>query len=992
MAGGSLHGVVTDPSGLAVAKVTVKVRLQNTGLEASALTDDDGLYRFVLLPPGDFDVSFEKASFAPVTLRGIRVTIGESASLDRQLEIGQVRSSIEVTGATALIESERTHQANTLEREAIENLPINRRDYLTFALLAPGIADSTSLADNADFRVKQTPTSGLSFYGNNGRGNSVTLDGGEMNDLGGGVRATVSQEAVQEFEINRSNYSAELGGASGGVINIVSKSGTNSKHGSLFGFFRDDVLDAGNPYARVLRGGQLVGTKPPSNREQFGASLGGPIRKDRTFFFAALESLIRNESAVVTLYTDPSIFNITPAQNAVLNALPAGEAAQLRGALTMSPATIALFQDNGGVFPYSTHNWLFSTRLDHTFGPNDQFFFRINYSHLQETSANVQALVAASRGTKLHQVDPTAIVHWTHSFGPNAVNEGHIQGNYRDFDVSSLDPYGPELRIEGYGTFNRDLLLPSDTNERRFDIRDGFTWVHGKHTFKTGGEVLIRAFRDQSQVFFGGQFEFGALPGSILNPALPPSFTITALQAFNLGLASTYLQAFGNDKVSAVEPFYSVYAQDSWKVRPNLTLDFGVRYELDRQLPAVPTDKTDVAPRLALAWQPFGDQKTVVRAGYGIFYSPTYFQIDYISQALSIQPNGNRQIAQQFTNILTPGAASSANIYSTLVSQGVITLPVATRSISPADLTQFGLSFAQSGPVPSFALLFDTASSFKRPYSQQSSLSAEHQIGNDLAVSASYTYVHTIRLPELVDVNLLPAPVDPTLGIPVWSSPADFVNPNIAQHNQYESIGRAFYSGMILEMRKRFSRRFSLTANYTLSHATDDNVDYNIDYQANNQTNLRAEHASSSFDERHKVVAYALWNAPGGVQISPVFRANSGRPFNLLVGYDLNQDRHDTTDRPVGAGRNTGIGPDFWTFDMRVAREFRLTESLHIDLLAEGFNLTNHVNYGAVNNVVGNIAGPFDLRGNPNLSPSQPLGFTSALDGRRIQLGVRIRF
>jgi hypothetical protein len=242
------------------------------------------------------------------------------------------------------------------------------------------------------------------------------------------------------------------------------------------------------------------------------------------------------------------------------------------------------------------------------------------------------------------------------------------------------------------------------------------------------------------------------------------------------------------------------------------------------------------------------------------------------------------------------------------------------------------------------------------------------------------------------DGNLLQAPVDPTLGIRVWR-PQDFVNPLLFQQNIYESTGRAFYSGVILEAEKRFGRKFSMSANYTFSRATDEVTDYNSDFQANDQTNLRAERSLSSFDQRHKFVAYGLWQAPLGLQLTPIFRANSGRPFNLLTGIDINNDRHSTTDRPPGAGRNTGHGPRFFTFDMRLAKQVRLGgERRILQLTVEAFNLTNTLNYASVNNTVGLLAPPFNVSGRDDRTPSEPLGFTSAFDARRVQLGVRFSF
>jgi hypothetical protein len=354
---GELHGLITDPSGAAVPGASVSAQNQATGLTRTASSDSNGEYRILLLPPGDYIVTAEKQSFRAKSVNGVRVTVGQLAELDIALELGVNRERVEVHAEAQLMETERTRQADTLERESIQNLPINRRDYLHYALLAPGVADATTLADNADFRPQQSPHSGLSFFGSNGRGNFFSVDGGEVNNDTGGVRSTVSQDAVQEFQINRANYSAEFGGATGGVINIVTKGGGNALHGSVFGYFRHDSLDAGNPFARVLSGTSLVRVKPPSHRQQFGANAGGPLRKDKTFWFFAGEGLIRNESSVISLLTDRSIFGPTPQQEAVLSQLPPPAAAELRGALTSPPATVRMFELNSGIVPFPAHNW-----------------------------------------------------------------------------------------------------------------------------------------------------------------------------------------------------------------------------------------------------------------------------------------------------------------------------------------------------------------------------------------------------------------------------------------------------------------------------------------------------------------------------------------------------------------------------------------------------------------------------------------------------------
>ena len=989
---GELRGTLTDVSSALIPNATVTLKREATGLTRQVTTNADGSYHLFLIPPGEYEVEFAKQGFRTELHRGVQVTVGEIATLDAQLQVGVLREAVVVTAEAPLLENYRSQQANTLVQQSLANLPIDRRDYLTFTLLTPGVTEANTIADNTDLRVKQTPQSGLSFFGSNGRGNSITVDGGEANDTSGGVRSTLPQEAVQEFQINRSNYSAELGSASGGAVNILSKSGTNALHGSVFDYWRNQIFDAANPFARILTSdGNLVRTKPPAKRQQFGGSIGGPLKKDRTFVFGAFEGLVRRESSVVSILTDRSIFQPTPAQMQVISQLPADQAAVLQSVLTASPSTVALFEKNSGVFPFQTDSWRFSTRLDHQKDPQNYFFFRHNLSHVNETNANVQALVGASRGYAQHQFDPTTAAGWVHIFSPQVVNEARAQWAYRSFDLNSLDPFGPELRINGYGVFNKDFLLPSRTIEQRYEFRDNVTLVSGAHTWKFGTQVLVRGTHSDNEVFFAGRFTFGDLPGSILNPLLPPTFTINALQAFNLGLAQTYQQGSGNPTVASTQPYSAFYVQDSWRVRPNLTLDLGVRYEIDVRKAPVPTDKNNFAPRAAFAWTLPGHSNTVVRGAYGIFYSPTYYQIDWVVNALN-EVNGERPIAQAFTSILTPGPAAANNIFTTLRNQGAIGIPVPTGAIGPAQVAPFGITFPHSGPLPPFSVLFGINPNFVNPYSQQTFLSIERQLSSDTTITLGYTYARTLRLPWQRDQNLLDAPVDPQLGIRVWSSPQYFADPLAAQRNIFESTANSFYKGLTVEFKKRFSHRFGLDANYTLSKAMDDTTDFSADFQAADQTNRRGEHALSSFDQRHNFVVYGTWTAPKGFLFSPIFRANSGRPFNLLVGYDLNQDRHDTTDRPAGAARNTGLGPNFWTLDVRLGREFRLSERGRLTLTLEAFNLLNRLNYSSVNNVVGNMAGPFQVSGRDDRLPTQPLGFTSARDPRRLQLGLRLSF
>ncbi|MFQ5776943.1 MAG: carboxypeptidase regulatory-like domain-containing protein [Terriglobia bacterium] len=1058
-ASGDIRGTVTDPSGAVVPQATVVVVNADKGIRRTDVADAAGAYRVTGLPPAAYDVTAESRGFETQIRKGVVVTVGQTVIVDFQLQVSAMATEVVVTTETPLLEPEKTHQANTVSEQYIRGLPIDRRDYLTYTLLMPGVVDSDAFSDNTDFRVAQTPQSGISFYGSNGRGNNVTVDGSEANDDSGGVRLTLSQDAVQEFQINRSNYSTEYGGASGGVINIVSKSGTNKVHGSAFVFFRDDSLDARDPFAigSALAPGDpfslsAVGqpVDPPSDRQQFGGTIGFPIRKDKTFFFFGYEGLRRDESAAVPVLTDTSIFLPTAAQSGVFNGLvalgatpvpclsvpltvlPANVCAGvLGGLLTVDPTAaetpfaalsepflVNLFVNNSGIFPFTGRSDLFSARLDHQVNDNNQLFFRYNFGDTRERNSNLRALVGFSRGNLLEQFDSTIVAGWYRQFSHRAQNEARVMWNYYELDVTPNDPRGPELSLAGFGFFNRDIFLPSFTTGRRYEFTDNVTFITGRHKMKFGGYLLLRDNETESHTFFPGRFNLGPLPGGLVSPTFAGTdgipgtsddIPINALQAFKLGLPQFYQQGFDNPTVESVNPFTAFYWQDTWTPRPNLTLNFGLRYEFDKRFKPLRSDKNNFAPRFGFSWDPFNDRKTVMRGGYGIFYSPIYYQIDYVVRALG-NVDGFLQIAQVFApltlpapclplGVSTPTVPLSACIFQSLLIQGVIGCSAGSTGscITPADLTQFGINITHNvdpvtGALPPLTVIFSGSDDYVNAYSQQGSFGIERELAPNFSISADYIFSRTLKITRARDKNIAPG--------------GGFVNPLILQDNVYESTGRAFYHGFILSVNKRFSHHVSLFANYTLSKAIDEVTDFNSDFQPSDQTNLRAERSLSAFDQRHKLVIAGVLQSPweGGpgaptlerifsdFTLSPIVRANSGRPFNLLAGADLNGDRHSTTDRPPFAGRNTGRGPDFWTFDLRVARNVGLGEERNLELIFEAFNLLNRLNFASVNNTVGVIGPPFNLKGRSDRSPSEPLGFTSAFPSRRIQLGLRFTF
>jgi len=1152
---GEITGTVTDASGGVLPKVTVNVIETQTGLKRTAVTDGTGRFRVVGLAPATYDVSVQMAGFATEIRRDVTVAVGQTVTSDFKLKPSQVATVIEVTDQPPVVETERSSQADTIAQQYIADLPIDRRDYLTFTLLAPGVSDSTRLAGDQDFRVKQTPQSGLSFYGSNGRGNSITVDGGETSGDGGGVRLTVSQDDVQEFQINRSNYGADLGGATGASINIVTKSGTNNVHGTLYGFFRNDAMDAANPFSfsQALQPGQTFNPANPDtlgspikdtlSRQQYGGTLGFPLKKDKTFLFVAFEGLRQNAQASVPLLTDTNIFRPSLSQNTVIGGLtggtvvpclsgpvgaavaqqlglpapnpttnlPAAACAQiLTGVLTVDPATSPLnaflvnqFETQGGVFPYDSHQYLASGRLDHRFDANNEISVTYRYGHDLEESPDVQSLTAFSAGSSIHNYDNNLQLAWYRQFSPTTQNEARVQWDYNSFNVIPNEPAEVGLQIPGFiNNLGTNIFLPNITILRRYEFADNFTIIRGHHTFKFGGSEILRGNHTESHTFFPGRFVFGSLPGDVLTPLLP---SLTSLQSASFGLPEIYQQGFGNPTYGYYDrPLTAFYGQDSWKIAPSFTLNYGLRYELDTQFAPLTTYKKDFAPRVSFAWDPFKDHKTVIRGGYGIFYGPVDAQIPDVDLSLGalnknksavensspagqvanisaicgvsyfgfplpgLGGNGsspcNREIsiyADGFGGVPALGIAGSATIFQALFAQGLIqcTTPTAGNNacITPAAAAgpfpngQTGINVTNTGALSPLQVLFVNQPGYRPPIAQQASFGIEREIGPGFSISISGIYSHTQRLPVAIDTNLLPAPFTPVPlangqtfsyrnwnttaggGDPIPGSPEGlpcnnpttlvtqcFANPLIVQNNQYTSAAYALYEGGIVEVKKRFSDHFTLFGNYTFSKGFDTSTDFNSDYGPQDPTNLNLDRALSEFDERHKVVIAGVFDSPwkgsvlSGFQLAPIFSYHSGHPFNLLAGGEVNGDNHVTNERPIGAPRDTGLGPNYVDFDMRLIWRHNLGEKANLQFTAEGFNIANRTNFASVNNEVSPLfalptAAPYFGQGNTSFNvhgirpgtalagggtatPSTPLAFTSALPKRQIQLGVRLTF
>lgn len=1068
-----LRGRVLDPNGAAVPGATITATNNARGTTRSVTADEEGNFVILSLQPSTYTVKVEASGFAPKTINNVLLEVGQQAALDVDLALGEIGAVVDVlAGEQQLVDTERTQQSTVISAQQLNNLPINRRNFLDFALLTPGVSDADNINDSTDFRVAQTPQSGLSFGGNNGRGNSINVDGSTTDTPSGGARNVLSQEAVQEFQVDRNSYNAEFGGASGGMVNIVSKTGGNELRGSLFGYFRDKTFDARNTFDNNPDG------QSPFNRQQFGGSLGGKIVENKTFFFVAAEGLRQNQTSFVTLndsLTDG--LRIAPAnqfsdQTFFLNYLiskptlaPLGIG--IRNALTIPTSrangtgTADIYAATNGQFPAKDTSALITGRIDHTFSEKDSGFVRFNYANVQNENQATGALNAVSRGRSVDSPSGGILLSESHIFNSTTVNEFRSQFSYYRLIVEPNDPIGPEINILGYGNFGRDIFLPSDSITRSFDISDTLSMVRGSHTVKFGAVFQYNYVGTNSETYLPGTFRFGSLPfgalfttaqqGAIVqsivadypDPSNPTrqlllstlsnqtASTINALQAYNLDLPQVYQQGFGLPYFASGGQKFALFGQDTWKIRPNLTFNYGLRYFIQNEADPVPTDKNNFQPRIGFSWDVFNNAKTVIRAGAGIFTGQIDNQITNVTNTLASGTNPEN-INIVVSAITLPGSYSAVAIYRTLLAQGVI----GQRQIVASDLTQFGLNTAPGRPLEARIRLGEN---FESPETYQVSAAIQQNLGGGFAMEASYLFARGIHLVRPVDVrDYRITGTSPITGQPIVSAtelgcyaipgapPTGFncsttggaLNgnflPRYALDAEYQSVANSFYHAGTLQVTKRLSRNYSINANYTLSKTIDEATDFNTDYLAQNPLNVRDDRSLSAFDQRHRVVLSAVIVSPFENAIlkdfvfSPIFTAGSGRPFNLLVGTDTNNDSRLYNDRPATAGRNTGRGEAFYSFDMRLGRRFFVKESRFLELTFEAFNLFNRVNYNGINNVVGtacvnnfptnfNCAGstnsiPLNPRGIEGISPTAPLGFTSAAPARQLQFGIRYNF
>src|SRR6266850_941463 len=823
-----LSGTVTDPQGAVIPGASVTVRDVAKNFERNTITSGDGRYQFLLLPPGEYTVLVEAKGFGKVSARDT-LTVGQIAELPILMKVtsGEV---VEVSAQTEIIETQRTSSTNTIQQQRIDNLPINGRNYVNFAL-----TDSQTARDVAP-SIGAAPTSGINFGGQRARSNLVNLDGMDAVDNSvNGIRSTVSQEAVQEFQIIDNGYAAEYGRAAGGVVNIVTRSGGNKYHGTAFAYLRHRSLQAVNPFSNV--------SDPAYTRVQPGFTLSGPIVQNRTFWFLSFETTRRQETGFSTigqgnfglvpfnaaayapfgipgtvLMSAPqaqALASVAPgvasatylgtilqAQNVALNG--AAGSPVFPGSTTPLPGSYMALGSLVGNYPISEGTSVYSLRLDHRLNNAQQLMFRLNVSPSTATGIQVNAQNqnfgqnAFSRTSQQTYRDVAGTIQHTWTLGTNKVNEARFQYARRGlrYDFSHMAdtagdtdtvPDGSEIAINipGLAFFGREPFSFVDRVEQRYQFADNFSWMRGNHNFKFGTDINYIPLTADFTVNFGGLFNFGRLNAAAVNPAFAGLPAFSPLQTYGLGIPQSFVQGIGNPHDAFHNTPLAFYVQDSWRLRRNLTLNYGLRYdvELTKEFPAsnsiaaaaqralhitqgIPRDKNNVAPRLGIAWDPTGDGKTVVRASYGVFFDHPLLALAFDSDVAdgTQAPQVILAGGSPCTGASTPGFG---NLNATNVFRGTLSnancFPITSLGYLPQE-QRFDAFFPNSAwvnqnyltqgiPLSIQPFGFPTASNFEYAYSQQGNLGIERDLGGNFSLGVAYNFNGGRHINRPVNVN-----------------------------------------------------------------------------------------------------------------------------------------------------------------------------------------------------------------------------------------------
>ena len=983
---GNIEGRVLDPRGAVVPGASVTATSQETGLKKEAVVDEDGNYRLVFLPPGLYTVRATGQGFAQTELTDVTVNVGGLNALDINLSVSGASESVTVSDESPVVETTRTSVSTTVNERAIENLPVNGRNYLDFATLTPGVIRDPSRQGD------------LSVGGQKGTLNSLQVDGADNNNTffgqafgRTGVRPPYqfSEESVKEFQVNQNGFSAEFGRSGGAVINVVTKSGGNDFHGGLFEYFRDESLNANTPDVKASRtptGQPRPNVRPKSQINQFGGRLGGPIVRNRAFFFFTFDGQRTNFVNVLEVPTVP---------------------AAVQGILLPRLEPYAIDRDQN----------VFLVKTDISFDDSNQLSLRFNRQNFTGVNNEFTGRQAAGEHSG-NSIARTTTISGTlaSTFSASVVNEFRFQFA-RDEEPGTNNSEDPELQIRtGFGTlfFGRNNFSPRETTIRRAQVINNVSLLTGRHNFKTG----VDANFDKTLNFFPGSF------GGI--------YVFNSLNDFAANTPASFTQRFAGPGTSGptTRPSttdFAAFFQDDWRATPNLTINAGVRYDVQRLArpplrnadPVLlaagldtqnrPEDNNNFAPRLGFSYS-FGDSN-VIRGGYGLFYGRT------TGILLGTAHSGN---GIQTTGITLTGAPAIA----------------AAGLRYPNVLTALPLG-ANTGRPDLFLFTDD----YQQPYVQQGRLAYEREILPDTSLSVTYLFYRGVHLSRTRDINLF-APVATTAvsgsqsftaqRFPGAGATADarfttntplrpFANYN--RISLFESTGNSRYDGLAVQAVRRFARGLQFLASYTYSVARDDKPDQTAVVPGGgddakivqNQLDIRDDYSYGDSDLRHRFVfspVYAIDTIESDnsflrallsdYTFSGIVQLQSGFAYSQMVNADLNRDGNSRNDRLPGTERNDFRTPNTYQFDARITRRIPLGERANLRLILEGFNIFNRANPLTVNiNAFAGFTsaitgGPGSGVGRLNLTPvaaSTPLGAPRTfLNAREVQLAIKFDF
>lgn len=898
----SVSGRVADSTGAVIAGAKVTVRQLDTNVAASAETASDGRFRFSYLKIGAYDVTVEYAGFATAT-RKLTLNAGSAFEVPVTLRVAGLDANVQVTGQSEILEAARSQVAGTVQQAEIQSLPLNGRNFLDLALLIPGVAATNNGPTQLFSETSAVPGTGVSVGSQRNFSNSFIVDGLSANDDAAGLSGMpYGVDAIDQFQVVTSGGQAELGRALGGYVNVVTKSGTNLLHGSGYGFFRDTKLNAPNA---------LSGTKLPMAQQQYGGSLGGPVTKNRTFYFVNAEQRLLDQTGLATI-PDASVSAINTRLSVV----------GYKGAVVTT-----------GIFDNPVHSFNVLAKIDHQIGAHDQFGVRYSVYHVtSENSRGAGGLSAPSASAGLDNTDQSLALSNTLMLSARTVLETRAQWARGSLRAPATDQVGPAVTITGVAAFGTSSGAPTARQNTTLQIVNNLSHQAASHALRAGVDVL---FNDDTITY----------PRSVRG-----AFTFQTLAAFLTGTYTStgFTQTFGDSVIAQTNPNAGIYVQDEWKAAGNLTVNLGLRYDL-QFLETINTDTNNVSPRAGFAWMPFASRRTVVRGNAGLFYDRVPLR-PLANALLSAGNIADITKLRQISVTLAPaqaGAPSFPNILSAALPSGAL-----------ANLTTMDRNLQNAS-------------------SRQASVEVEQQLGEHATLSVSYQYLRGRNLIISVNQNV---PTCVAAGTNNGCRPVAAY----ANNSQYSSLASSNYHGLQLSFAQRPTRWGHYRVSYTLSKSMN-NVSENFFSSPIDPADLSKDWARSDDDQRHRLVVSGGIEQSGFV-FSSLVQYSSPLPFNITSGVTTLQG---TAGRPIVNGafieRNAGVGDNYFNWNARLVKSFAIKGRTHVEAGAEVFNLTNHRNDIARNGVFGANAYP----GVPALTFNL---VTAVADARSAQLIVRISF